>query len=119
MHTRRLAGLVTCSRQSLVPGGRSACRRYTCRPPGWATRQTPGSPLPGVPDMHSARAGPKPLAGGGGQVYLEDESSSWVGLVGGGGADWTSDRRLLVGGLAGAVRLGSTGAAGRAWYPPS
>src|SRR6478735_11128083 len=92
MHTRRVADLVTCSRQSLVPARWSACGGYTCRPPGWATRQTQGSPLPGVPDMHSARAGPKPLAGGGGQVYLEDESSSWVGLVGGGGADWTSDR---------------------------
>ncbi len=95
------------SRQSLVPAGRSACRGYTCRPPGWATRQTQGSPLPRVPDMHSARAGPKPLAVGGGQVYLEDESSSWVGLVGGGGADWTSDRRLLVGGWPGRFDLAS------------
>ncbi len=95
------------SRLSLVPAGRSACRGYTCRPPGWATRQTQGSPLPRVPAMHSARAGPKPLAVGGGQVYLEDESSSWVGLVGGGGADWTSDRRLLVGGWPGRFDLAS------------
>jgi hypothetical protein len=32
------------------------------------------------------------LSVGGREVYLEHESSSWVGPVGGGGIDWTSDR---------------------------